>query len=46
MISTSNEIDADAEYTSGNVNKEITVEKEAGKNETELMNKKNQNFMN
>jgi hypothetical protein len=38
MMSTSNKIDADAAYTSGNVNKEITVEKDAGKNEAELMN--------
>ncbi len=37
-MSTSNKIDTDAEHISVNVNKEITVEKDTGKNEIELMN--------
>jgi len=43
-MSTSNKIDTDTEYTSSNVNKEITVEKDAGKNGTELMKLKESKF--
>ena len=43
-MSTSNKTDSAAESTSSNVSKEITVEKDAGKNGTELMKLKESKF--
>ncbi len=43
-MSTSNNTDTSAESTSSNVSKEITVEKDAGKNGTELMKLKESKF--
>lgn len=43
-MSTSNNTDTSAESTSSNVSKEITVEKDAGKNGTELMTLKESKF--
>lgn len=43
-MSTSNNTDTSAESTSSNVSKEITVEKDAGKNGTELMKSKESKF--
>ncbi len=43
-MSTSNNTDPSAESTSRNVSKEITVEKDAGKNGTELMKSKESKF--
>lgn len=43
-MSTSNKTDTAAESTSSNVSKEITVEKDAGKNGTELMKLKESKF--
>lgn len=43
-MSTSNNTDTSAESTSSDVNKEITVEKDAGKNGTELMKLKESKF--
>ena len=43
-MSTSNNTDTSAESTSSNISKEITVEKDAGKNGTELMKLKESKF--